>query len=220
MHERLPDGSQVFRASWRGGTARLATFILLLGLLMAWWALSDGDAPLALWGFAAFFGGLGLLLFKPVLSRLPVLSVGPQGVSGQLTRGHTVPWSDITDVEHVVVQGNEVLSLVLRPGSPLLAPTRPLIGRGLKRGLSRTATIEGVAPSWFFEVLRADLALREGTISLVERTRSVDAAVDRMAAAAQAKAEAEPCSIAVHGYGNRRAAEALADYRSGSAREL
>lgn len=32
----------------------------------------------------------------------------------------------------------------------------------LKRGLSRTATIEGVAPSWFFEVLRADLALREG----------------------------------------------------------
>ena len=33
----------------------------------------------------------------------------------------------------------------------------------LKRGLSRTATIEGVAPSWFFEVLRADLALREGT---------------------------------------------------------
>lgn len=136
VHERLPDGSQVFRASWRGGTARLATFILLLGLLMAWWALSDGDAPLALWGFAAFFGGLGLLLFKPVLSRLPVLSVGPQGVSGQLTRGHTVPWSDITDVEHVVVQGNEVLSLVLRPGSPLLAPTRPLIGRGLKRCLS------------------------------------------------------------------------------------
>lgn len=33
----------------------------------------------------------------------------------------------------------------------------------LKRGLSRTATIEGVAPSWFFEVLRADLAMREGT---------------------------------------------------------
>lgn len=136
MNERLPDGSQVFRASWRGGTTLLAAFILVLGLLMAWWALADGEAPMALWGFAAFFGGLGLLLFKPVLSRLPVLSVGPQGVSGQLTRGHTVPWSDITDVEHVVVQGNEVISLVLRPGSPLLVPTRPLIGRGLKRGLS------------------------------------------------------------------------------------
>lgn len=33
----------------------------------------------------------------------------------------------------------------------------------LKRGLSRTATIEGIAPSWFFEVLRADLAMRQGT---------------------------------------------------------
>ena len=103
---------------------------------MAWWALSDGDAPLALWGFAAFFGGLGLLLFKPVLSRLPVLSVGPQGVSGQLTRGHTVPWSDITDVEHHTVQGQELITLVLRAGSPLLAPTKPLIGNGVKRSLS------------------------------------------------------------------------------------
>jgi hypothetical protein len=33
----------------------------------------------------------------------------------------------------------------------------------LKRGLARTATIEGIAPSWFHEVLRADLAMREGT---------------------------------------------------------
>jgi hypothetical protein len=32
----------------------------------------------------------------------------------------------------------------------------------LNRGLGRTATIEGVAPSWFFEVLRADLAMAEG----------------------------------------------------------
>ena len=32
----------------------------------------------------------------------------------------------------------------------------------LQRGLARTATIEGIAPSWFFEVLRADLAMREG----------------------------------------------------------
>jgi hypothetical protein len=33
----------------------------------------------------------------------------------------------------------------------------------ISRGLARTATIEGVAPSWFHEVLRADLAMREGT---------------------------------------------------------
>lgn len=136
MDERQPDGTRVFRASWRGGTTLLAAFIVALGLLMAGWALADDEAPLALWGFAAFFGGLGLLLFKPVLSRLPVLSVGPQGVSGQLTRGHTVPWSDITDVGHQVVQGHEVISLELRPGSPLLAPTKPLIGGGLQRSLS------------------------------------------------------------------------------------
>lgn len=32
----------------------------------------------------------------------------------------------------------------------------------LNKGLSRTATIEGVAPSWFHEALRADLAMMEG----------------------------------------------------------
>lgn len=32
----------------------------------------------------------------------------------------------------------------------------------LNKGLARTATIEGVAPSWFFEVLRADLANQQG----------------------------------------------------------
>lgn len=32
----------------------------------------------------------------------------------------------------------------------------------LNKGLARTATIEGVAPSWFHEVLRADLAMQEG----------------------------------------------------------
>jgi hypothetical protein len=33
----------------------------------------------------------------------------------------------------------------------------------LDKGLSRTATIEGVAPSWLYEVIRADLAYQEGT---------------------------------------------------------
>lgn len=36
----------------------------------------------------------------------------------------------------------------------------------LNRGLSRTATIEGVAPSWLHEVLRADLALTQGRSNL------------------------------------------------------
>ena len=33
----------------------------------------------------------------------------------------------------------------------------------LNRGVARNATIEGVAPSWFHEVVRADLAIQEGT---------------------------------------------------------
>jgi hypothetical protein len=33
----------------------------------------------------------------------------------------------------------------------------------LQRGVARNATIEGVAPSWFSEVIRADLAIQEGT---------------------------------------------------------
>jgi rhomboid protease GluP len=136
MVERLPDGSQVFRASWRGGTTWLAGTCLVLALLMTTWATASDDAPMALWGFAVFFGALGLVLFKPLVSRLPVVQVGPQGVSGQLLRGHTVPWSDITDVGLQVVQGREVITLTLRAGSPLLAPTKPLIGGGLVRGLS------------------------------------------------------------------------------------
>lgn len=36
----------------------------------------------------------------------------------------------------------------------------------LDRGLGRTALIEGVAPSWLFEVIRADLAMREGVDTL------------------------------------------------------
>lgn len=32
----------------------------------------------------------------------------------------------------------------------------------LNKGLARNATIEGIAPSWFHEVLRADLAMQEG----------------------------------------------------------
>lgn len=77
----------------------------------------------------------------------------------------------------------------------------------LRRG-GRISALKGLIGSMF--QVKPVLALRDGTICLVERGRSLDAAVDRIAAAAQAKAEAEPCGIAVHGYGNRPAAEALA----------
>lgn len=71
-----------------------------------------------------------------------------------------------------------VLDMVAGSGAAIVIPPATTIGSvasvlnslalmatniRLKRGLSRTATIEGVAPSWFHEVLRADLAFREGT---------------------------------------------------------
>ena len=77
----------------------------------------------------------------------------------------------------------------------------------LRRG-GRISALKGLIGSMF--QVKPVLALRDGTICLVERARSLDAAVDRIAAAAQVKAEAQPCGIAVHGYGNRPAAEALA----------
>ena len=48
----------------------------------------------------------------------------------------------------------------------------------LKRGLSRTAIIEGVAPSWFHEVLRADIAMRAGGVEVFTITDAqIDAAL-------------------------------------------
>ena len=44
----------------------------------------------------------------------------------------------------------------------------------LRKGVSRTATIEGVAPAWLPEVLRADLALREGLDTLSVTQAQVD----------------------------------------------
>jgi hypothetical protein len=71
-----------------------------------------------------------------------------------------------------------ILNVVSGSGSALVIPPTSVMGSvasvlnslalmatniRLKRGLGRTYTIEGIAPSWFFEVLRADLAFREGT---------------------------------------------------------
>jgi hypothetical protein len=71
-----------------------------------------------------------------------------------------------------------ILNVVSGSGAALVIPPTSVMGSvasvlnslalmatniRLKRGLARTAPIEGIAPSWFFEVLRADLAFREGT---------------------------------------------------------
>ncbi len=136
MREQWPEGSQVFHASWRGGTTWLAVTLGLMALGMAWLAAGSDDTPWVVWALAAFLGAMGLLLLKPLFNRLPVLVVGPSGVGGAFTRGHTVPWSEVAEAEHQTVQGQELIGLVLREGSPWLARTKPLIGAQRRRGTS------------------------------------------------------------------------------------
>lgn len=80
--------------------------------------------------------------------------------------------------EHLrAISRRTVLDMVSQSGAAKVIPPTSVLGSAasvlnsvalmatnlrLQKGLARTATIEGVAPSWFHEVLRADLALREG----------------------------------------------------------
>ncbi|QNL30138.1 major capsid hexamer protein [Gordonia phage Mariokart] len=80
--------------------------------------------------------------------------------------------------EHLrAISRRTINDMVTGSGAPLVIPPTSIIGAAasvlnslslmavnlrLDKGLARTATIEGVAPSWFHEVLRADLAMRDG----------------------------------------------------------
>jgi hypothetical protein len=77
--------------------------------------------------------------------------------------------------EHLrAISRRTILDVVKGSGDPLIIDPASQIGATssvlnslalaatnlrLDKGLTRTATIEGIAPSWFFEVLRADLAM-------------------------------------------------------------
>ena len=81
--------------------------------------------------------------------------------------------------EHLrAISKRTILDMVSQSGAAKVIPPTSVLGSvasvlnsfalmatnlRLEKGLSRTATIEVVAPSWALEVLRADLALREGT---------------------------------------------------------
>lgn len=84
--------------------------------------------------------------------------------------------------EHLrAISRRTVLDMVSGSGAAKVIPPTSVLGSAasvlnslalmatnlrLQKGLARTATIEGVAPSWFHEVIRADLALREGVDTL------------------------------------------------------
>ncbi len=136
MSEQLPDGSQVFRASWRGWTAALTLVVALFAGLLAWGAFTVEGQGGVLGVLAVLFAVAAGLLLRQHTIDIPLLQVGPEGISGQFTRGHTVPWSEVVEADHQTVQGQEMISLLLREGSPWLAPTKPLIGARRRRGTS------------------------------------------------------------------------------------
>lgn len=81
-------------------------------------AVSWGGKAWLLLGLAGLFGFLGVALLPQLLGRGPALAVGPDGVTARLFNGHTIPWSEIADVQYGSVQGQHILTFVLRPDSP------------------------------------------------------------------------------------------------------
>lgn len=138
MEERRPDGSLVFRASWRSGVVWTALLTALLAVGLGWvaWDIGANGKGGLLGVLSLFFLGVAWLVLRPLFSTVPVLSVGPQGVSGFLLQGHTVPWSEISDVQHATVQGQPIVTLVLHPGAPSLARTRSLLRLGQHRNVT------------------------------------------------------------------------------------
>ncbi|MFP8779559.1 rhomboid family intramembrane serine protease [Hydrogenophaga sp. RWCD_12] len=136
MASETQSGAEAFHASWRSGSLNLGLLSIGMAALMGAAAMSMGTKALLLGGMAAFFGFVGAVLLRQLVGPAPLLVVGPAGVTARLFNGHTIPWTEISDVQYGSVQGQHILTFVLRPGSPWLARTRPMLGFGLKRNLS------------------------------------------------------------------------------------
>jgi len=128
------DGTQVFRAARGGAMVWLAGLMALLaaGSVMAGLAAPRG------WGLilgGLFFGGISWLVLRNVFTREPVLVVGPTGIGAYMFKGHTVPWSDVEDIEIQSIQGQQSIQVVLHEGAASRAPTRRWLNSGTKRGI-------------------------------------------------------------------------------------
>lgn len=131
----MPEHSQVFRATWRGSTVWVALLVALMAAGFAAGALASPRGTWLLGALALFFGAMAWLLLQPLLSAHPILRVGPEGIGGYLLKGQTVPWSDIADVEHLSVQGQDHIQIRLREGAVSQAATAGLFRRGLTRAI-------------------------------------------------------------------------------------
>lgn len=136
MEAAVHQGRQAFRASWRSSTAVLALVLIVLAFGCAVGAVAAGARGGWVFGaMAVAFGLLAWLLLLPLLSPHPVLQVDARGIGGFQLRGHTVPWADIADVDHLTIQGNEQIQLTLQEGAPSLAATRRWFSARTLRGI-------------------------------------------------------------------------------------
>lgn len=139
MDEAIYAGRQVFRASWRSSTVWVAAFLGFMTAVCVVAALAAGST--GGWAFGAlglFLGLMGWLLLQPFLSAHPILSVGRDGIGGYLLKGQTIPWSDVADLAHLSVQGQDHLQIQLHEGAVSQAATAGLFRRGLKRAIVLT----------------------------------------------------------------------------------
>ena len=135
MEELLPDGSRVFRASWRSAQTLLIASMFVGTLVGLWLVALRASVGWPLLAMALLFAWLGWLLARPMAKNLPVVQVGPDGVSGYTLRGHTIPWGDVERIDRQQLQGPDTLVLVLREGSGFLQSTRSIYSSGRKRNL-------------------------------------------------------------------------------------
>lgn len=136
MEAGADPGRQTFRASWRSSTAVLAVVLIVLAMGCAVAAaVASSRGGWAFGALAIFFGSMAWLLLLPFLSPHPVLSVDTSGIGGFQLRGHTVPWAEIANVDHLTIQGNDQIQLTLRDGAPSLAATRRWFSARTLRGI-------------------------------------------------------------------------------------
>lgn len=129
----MPEHRQEFRATWRGSAVWVALLVALMAVGFAAGALAAPRGAWLLGALAFFFGLMAWLLLQPLLSAHPILRVGPEGIGGYLLKGQTIPWSDVADVAHLVMQGQHQIQIQLREGAASQAATAGLLRRGLKR---------------------------------------------------------------------------------------
>lgn len=135
MEEQLPDGSQVFRASWRSAQMVGVLAFAVVAVMLLAVGLTIDRIGWVLIGFGLLLLWLAWSLARPLLTRAPVLRVGPEGVSGHLFKGQTIGWPDIESIEQQQVQGQAFLVLHLLPQAPSLQKTRSWLNWGRKRNV-------------------------------------------------------------------------------------